>query len=363
MAGYADKRDENYEIKYLRKVLGQVDNRIRVPQSLDAQSLLPLLDGIESSSYETARRRPRWISLQSGVAYAAAFALIVALFYSMELYRPQMLEGGMLVAESSQSAQALLAEDAADAGGDVQPETDLILVGDDSGDLSGEAVPDTALPSQAGGIAEAAPVTAAFGIGGVESNLLLEQDNTAYYCRVNDSTDPDRQAPVTLEIVDTASQELVSQIDISEMSAIDRCFVAENLLLLVGQNEDAVVISTYDNTDPASPAEMSSLARQGELVDARAYKDVVHVVSFSAEPENAVTLPNAAYEDCLVITAYNTETSESYTRSFIGAKGTVQLHNLNAYIHYEGESEDGEAKDYIAQILLDGMDIELTTVS
>lgn len=364
MAGNSNKREENYDIKYLRKALMQVDDRIRVPERLDASSLRPLLDDIEPASLrETARRRPRWLSLQSGIAYAAAFALIVALFYSMELYKPDMIHGGMRIASPKEQAQpSLILADAPDeAGTEPRIEADTFAA---TGNPAEDAQPQAAAAPEA-------PMPAAFaegnlGVGGSgESVLLFEQDNYEYRWRANDVSDPDREGPVTFEVINKDSQEIAAQIDVAEMTDIQRCLVYEDMLVLVGSGDDGIALQVY--YDAEAPARQLSLSQPGSLVDVRLYKDVVHIVSLSDEVQNdggeVVALPNTDSSEACTVTAVNLSTLETSSKTFTGADGTIQLHNFNVYIHYGGTADDGSPKDYIGQILLDGMDIELGTVS
>lgn len=381
MAGYSDNREENYEIKYLRKVLGQVDERIEVPESVSAESLRSLLDNVEPlTPGEISRRRPRWLSLQSGIAYAAAFALIVALFYSMELYRPAMIDGGLKIEHTATAEPAAIQQpvgnDAATEQGEVTPlsvednaqgaYTATAQTTNAAGDSESviTIAPDTDEDAQ--GTQDKPEATSAIG-GSARATLLYEDAENAYYYRLNDMTDPDRQSPVTLEIVNKSSQEMTASLNIADMRSIEKCIVYGDFILAVGNGDNGVAVHVYDNSP--NPTAQKSFTQHGKLVDARLYKDVVHIVSLSpSQPEGVAVagLPNATAQDTCIITAISLNSLETASKAYSGADGTVQLHNLNAYINYEGAAasgENGSAKRYIAQILFNGLDIELGTVS
>lgn len=347
------------EIKYLRKMLVQVDARISTPQSLSGDALREKLDGIP---VPRAQRRDwrRFFSPQSGVTYAVAFALMIALFFSLEYYSPDMINDVLHIAPSGseasaagelQSAEPTAASVAAfalpvneepDAGAEISSSPEAVLFLDE--------------PAETFGVG-----------GGGEAVLLLTQDMYSYYYRVNDTTDPDKQAfPVTLEIADTAAGLSVAQIDIPDMNSVERLFVQGDKLIVVGVGETGLVTRSYGLANPGSPEEQLMKTQPGEFVDARIYKDIVHIVTATdAVPQDCetVALPGAEASDSCVITAVNVSTLETGQKAFSGAKGTVQLYNLNAYIHYEGENENGELRQYIGQVLFEGIDIALGTTA
>lgn len=373
MAGYTENREQNMEVKYLRKVLGQVDERIQVPESVQASSLMHLLDGIPepavakpvAAKKEPPRRKAqrKWFSLQSGIAYAAAFALIVALFYSFELSKNNLGTNniGPGAATSAAAGESSEAEP-------VDPANAPTQTGED-------ATTPTSKPQTAASAAEPnGPATTsepdALGVGGaMQAALLLEQDGVLYYCRANDPSDPDKKGfPVSLEIVDQSTQELLAQVNIPDMQGIEKCFAQDGNLLLLGKGEAGIVLRAYSAGESGTDyTEQLVDALPGTLLDARLYQDTVHIVAMADEnPENnadVVELPNAQAPDTCTVKAVNLETMETAAKAFVGAKGSVQLHNQNAYIHYEGVSEDGEPRDYIAQITLEGLSINLGTVS
>lgn len=376
LAGYMDKREENYEIKYLRKVLGKVDTRIKVPDSVSADSLRALLDNVEAPApREAATRRPGWLSLQSGIAYAAAFVLIVALFYSTRLYRPDVISGGMDIVEESQAVGQAVEAKAPDDAGDL-----LLAPNEDSGssatmpDVPNAAAGNAAIAPFAETVSEQAPETSGgeradvshkLGVGGGgESTFIFEQDGYAYYQRTNDVNDPDRTSPVSLEVVNIETQEIAAQSDIP-LSEVSRNFEINGEIVFVGAGlSGETVLYIYDVSTPEEPVFENAFSQEGVLVGARAYNGIIHIVSIAgAGDSDAELLPNCASGEVCVITAFDPVTQESVTKRFVGANGTVQLHNLSAYIRYTGVDEAGDNRDYIAQIALDGMDIELGTVS
>lgn len=355
MAGYTQNREQNMEIKYLRKMLGQIDARILTPPGLRGDVLRQKLDGVSQLSPASGWDFKRLFSPQSGVAYAAAFALIIALFFSLEYYSPQMIDSSVRIAREEEpepglfSVQSSLPE--ADAAG---------AVFSDAGEDSREAVaPFSAMSGEP--VSDAPQEENALGTGGGgKAVLLLEQGTYAYYSRENDENDPDRTGfPITLEVTDTAAKLPVAQIHIPDMREIDRVFVKDSALLLVGTDGGAVVSRAYDMTDPASPVQQLVTAQPGDFVDARLYENVLHIASAAKEAPadcELIPLPDANSGDCCVITAIDLQTLQTARKAFSGAKGTIQLHNLYVYIHYEGAGGQ-----YIGQIALDGLEISLAT--
>lgn len=369
MGGHSGSREQNYEIKYLRKALLGVDRRIQVPESVSGQSLRHLLDGVEQPApAESVRRaRPRWLSLQSGVAYAAAFALIVALFYSTRLYRPDMIDGVMPVEQQAPKAAAAIAETAGSNNPDgVQPDVlTAFVLPEESGQDSNIQIAD----AQPSGNADAqeAPQPEPYAVGGSGmATLLLEREQVSYYWRLNDAADPDKAGfPCTLEVVDNATGQLAAQINPAEMQSIAHGFALEDRFVIVGSDGEDTVYIVYDTSNPKNPIEKYRHIQNGELADAKLYNGVLRIITLSDRPDGeVVSLPNSTGpEDYCVIGAVSLMEYRSETKSFAGADGTVQLHNLNAYIHYAGSSDNGEGKSYIAQINFDGLGIELGTVS
>ncbi len=86
MVAYSENRGHNLEMKHLRKRLSELDAQIVLPDSLKGEALLARLDGVEQQAppMSAALMRPRrWLNARSGFAYAAAFLLIVGLFYGL----------------------------------------------------------------------------------------------------------------------------------------------------------------------------------------------------------------------------------------------------------------------------------------
>lgn len=376
MAGYTNNREENYEIKYLRKVLTQVDNRIKVPESVSGDSLRALLDNAPAPAVrEVTSRRPRWLSLQSGIAYAAAFVLVVALFYSTRLYRPDVISDSMDIVEKPRPAgQAVEVQAPADADG---TQDGLLFASDESSsvpaetpDVSGAVAGDAVIAPFAETVSGQTPegsgggsstIAPKLGVGGGgEATLIFERDGYAYYQRANDANDPDRSSPVSLEVVDKETQEITAQADVP-LSEVAQSFELNGDIIFIGADHSGeTVLCSYNVSTSGELVAENAFSQEGALVDARVYDGVIHVVSLSdASGSNAEFLPNCTSGEVCVITAFDPVTRETVTKRFVGANGTIQLHNLSAYIRYTGADETGQDRDYIAQIMFSGMNIDL----
>ena len=247
LAGYSENREQNYEMKYLRKVLGQVDKRIQVPESISGERLRALIDDVESATPRDIAARRKRLTLRSAIAYAAAFALIVGLFYGTQMYRPEMITGGMQIASrTSDAGNAAVVEQA--------PEAHVF----DTNDLAEAPAPAAAEAVSAEVAAQedtgAAVVDAGgeevLGVGGLMSTLLLEQDGYAYYVRTNDATDPDKAGyPVTIDIVNMETNLIEAQIDIDNMQTVESISASDGKITLTGLYGDGLPCGNVYESD------------------------------------------------------------------------------------------------------------------
>lgn len=383
MAGYADNRGQNYEIKYLRKVLGKVDERIRVPDNVRGAALRASLDNV----YPAVPARPNKKSgatfglnrfgWQSGLSYAAAFALIVGLFYGLGFNQQPGLQRAV-------------------PHGDItlmQPEPDIT---DPSESVDTPFEPEPAAPFSSGensdnahGAASAgesskpsdpphsAPQPGGVG-GGGKATTLGDQAGFTYAWRANDATDPDKGGfPITVDIV--GGDQIAAQINIADMQEILAYYFTDTTISVVGTGERGVVSHCYRITDPKNPSELAALSQPGAYVSSRLFSDTVHVVSYLEDTEDleipSEVLPHAVHERACVIGAVDTAEGESSGKAFIGADNDIRLYDLGAYISYMGAPDEGEPREddyaphpaestlHIAQIRLVGTAIELKTVS
>lgn len=108
------------EVERLRKTLRTVDNRVVLPDSLRGSALLSKLDGIEPDVPTKKKVHelvfPRRNRIRFLVGYAAAFMLVVGLFYNLGVNRPANLQGGEFVIDGPAAELAPL-----EHGGGVSP--------------------------------------------------------------------------------------------------------------------------------------------------------------------------------------------------------------------------------------------------
>ena len=396
MAGYTENRKDNMEIKYLRKVLVPVDEKITVPDSVRGGALRHRLDQVQIAVPEKKAGKVfglRWLSWQSGVTYAAAFALIVGLFYGLGFnQQPDMIDGTIKI-DQEQADETVTMEAA---------EAELFAVdlpeapsADDVELYTGEAGPQ---PESTGD--QPAPqidLKTIPGVGGGgKSAQLGSQNGYTYTWRNNDATDPDKGAyPVTVDIILDDGEQTVAQIDIADMQSVVECYLTDTSLSLIGIGEEGVITRSYSILEPEVPQELAVLAQPGSYVQSSIYRDVLHVVTFSedVQPLDCETeaLPYAVSDSACVISAVDTTDGAASQKAFLGAAEDISLFDRSAYIVYDGEAEEppteaggqsveseggdsaADSEDlqdteqdlsrYSAQILLNGTDIALGNVS
>ena len=220
MARYSDNREQNLEIKYLRKRLLELDERIAVPESVRGEALVHKLEGVRQQNEARTAFGPRDrvpFTLHKGLAVAALFAVVVGVVYGAYAYRPEMIEGGLVIAPSESSAVEFHNPLSEDASGQQTLATTAEAVPQQAG--SSSAASASEVSSQAPVVEEADEVE---GVGGGgKAELLIEKDGLGFHLRHNDPSDPDRAAsPLTLEIIDSATEQLVGQIDMPDVQAV-----------------------------------------------------------------------------------------------------------------------------------------------
>lgn len=388
MAGYSDNRGQNYEAKYLRKVLGEVDDGIPVPDSVRGDVLRAKLDNVYPDAKAAPNKKSgtvfglRWFGWQSGVTYAAAFTLIVALFYGLGLDRqavPDIVGDGVALTEPEVPVTF-----------DAQAETESVTPEQSAWKQDSS---ENAQPSQGG--ADNAPAShweapqQQSGEGGVggggQATVLGTLAGYTYVWRANDATDPDKGAyPVTMDVISDADAKLVAQIDIEDMQTVTAAYFTDTALVLVGADAQAVVTRSYDVTDPRTPGLMTTLSQPGAYVGSHLHENTVHTVTFTEdaaalESIETEALPHALSENACVISAVDCITHASAVKAFSGADNDITLYDLSTYISFMGEVDPeaeipaGENSGaafvpeaqamYIAQIRMDGLDIFLASVT
>lgn len=382
-------------MKYLRKVLGEVDSQIPVPDSLRGVALRGKLDNV----YPIAPAPPdkksgvqfnlRWLNWHSGLAYAAAFALIVGLFYGLGFHQqPQIVDGNIEI-QSQTPAEAPVSPDSADS--------DMALPESDAQEAplapAVGTAPDTdTRQDAAGGTGTPQAPVVQEGLGGGGQTVSLGQYNGYTYAwRANDATDPDKTGfPVTMEIL--SGEQVVASVDIPDMYDVRQSFFVEEHIVLVGGNGAEIVSRSYNIAAPEAVAEGAMVKQPGTYVNSREYQGFVHVVTYLANADGLAdysieseALPGATDPGACIITSIDAVRDLVVQKAFTGSQEDISLHNLSAIITYTGtpindgadaeespqdasEPEDGEepaggSSIYVAQIQLDGSTITLGSVS
>lgn len=360
MAGYQDERGKNYELKYLRKVLGEVDEKIAVPDSVRGDALRCKLNNV----YPTVPAAPNkksgirfglhWFSLQSGISYAAAFALIVGLFYGLGFNRqPEMslVERNMALSEPEAPSQE--GDAPAEQATPFLAPNETVIDPAVSGDAS---VAPPAPPSQPDSTTHGGSHAEPGGVGGGGASFPLgTQGGYTYTWRSNDATDPDKGGfPITIDIVQDGSAAIAAQIDIPDMQGITECYLTNSTLSVIGNGAEGIVTRSYLISTPGSPEELGVVAQPGSYISSRIYQDVIHTVTFCEEAElitcESEVLPYSITQNACIITALDTATGGTSQKAFIGADNDIDQYNLSIFISYMGEAEAAEPEAGAAEI-------------
>lgn len=378
MAGYSENREHNLEVKYLRKVLGEVDDRIALPEGLRGDALLGLLEGVEQQAppmSATLVKPRKWLNMRSGLAYAAAFVLIVGLFFGLGINRQDNLVDGSITLEPRTSPAALPQLDQTQIS-DTLPESDTAAA--DSGPATGggaaqeetfqarmETFQMQENPDAGGdGIRASAPEA----LGGIVSTQLGAFGDYRLVSRPADENDPDLSSDNVLELLDPEENRLVALIQLPAMTRVHSAFSGEELVTVVGSDDEAVYALILDLSNPEEPRTVTLLEQPGSLSGARLYEDVVQVVSYSGAPAGdsleVVELPDSAESGAAIFTAVSLADGDHRQVAFQGAGDEIKLYNINAYVYYDSAAQGADDSDYfIAQINLPGLEIELAGVS
>ena len=223
MAKFSQSKVSPTQEDNLKKTLHALDSRVVMPESLRGSALLAKLEGVQpdvptkkkvSELVLPKRNRVRFL-----VGYAAAFALVIGLFYNLSLNRPVDLALGEVP-----------------IGGQMEELTQL----QEGGGASPGGITRSGMP--AGEITinpEAATRLGEFG-----QYLLYHHPNS----------DRLSQFPYLLLILDADGQAVISQIELPpQMSQIYRIYINGNLVSLESREGQQRFIYSIDLTDPHNP--------------------------------------------------------------------------------------------------------------
>ena len=351
------------EINWARQRLELLDRNIRFPQSLSSHALLHKLDGIESKPF----RRFSWpqglLSLQSGVSYAIAFALIIVVFYAVQLNNPQAVIDGQFVVEESTGASSLL---------EMEPFAASVL---DAPDASRAALQTDASPNDVSpgftSVIDAEVPDLAYGVGGANpTHILGEAGGYTLTWRTNDPSDPDAEGAITLAIVDRSDDRVAAEIGIFDMTSITNFSVEGDRMVLTGSDDMDTVVRSYRGFETQTLSPEASLSLPGSHVGTRLFQGYVYMVTFElpANPERSIAellqLPRSLDVGICYVGSLNPDTGDSYIAGYRDSGGDIALFDHHLYISYSGVAQDDSSKQerYVAQVTLDGPNIILSQI-
>lgn len=389
MAAYSENREHNLEIKYLRKVLGQVDEQIVLPDSLRGDALLARLDGVEQKPppMRVALVRPhRWLNARSGLAYAAAFLLMVGLFYGLGFDKQSNLVDGTITLDREQgsgllpqtdtqplSRESVSAAPEASAGDSTPSEEDIAGQPEASSASAAQAASFAAAsdPSASGEPAEPSPLPME-GVGGIRSTQLCTfGEHMALAYRPADANDPELGASHLLEIQDLDGNRLIALMALPAMDRVLYAFAGENLAAVVGEDDHSAYLLILDLFHLEEPRILNLLERPGHLSAVRAFEQNLRMVTylprpFEEEGVDTLALPNSNEAGTMLFTALSLEDGSYRQLALHGAGEEINLYNRSAYVYYSGTLIEGEQEKsdlFVAQIRFQDLEMELAGVS
>ncbi len=360
-------------------MLTMVDEDIQVPYGVRGEVLRQRLEDV----YPTKAAAPNtksglrlstgWLSWQSGFSYAAAFALIVSLFYGLGFDR----QTNSIVDDSIQLQSA-------QPQGETQ---ERVAITSDTDVSAQSAVPEVAsfseasprqMPQPAAIAEESTQQVVPFGItqtpdvggvGGGSMTLLSDTYNGYVFTwRTNDSADPQKgQYPITVDIMDKSSQFLVSQIDVPDIQTVESHYFADNRLFFTGQFQDGVMTRVYNIQEAVHPVEVAAIASPGSTVASRQYNGIYRTVTYAPDASSVTCevepLPNSVQEGVCVITSIQLDQGGYQQKAFSGAGEETLLYDFNAYIQYQSQTaEETEPSVEYARIALEELSITLSGI-
>ena len=384
------EREIEYDIKYLRKVLGPVNENIPVPEALQgyalrqklAQEPLPATESLWASAADFLRSRV--FSMQSVVSYALAFVVIMAITYTVGQNPASLVDGNIAVTGAMAVNQAEPVEAEEEAITEESPAVSF-SAGNVTAD-TGAAMPDIASATQTAPNAAVSPSTggqaAAMGQGGSGAVTVLGEDDAySYLARQNDVTDPHRDsALLTLEMVSKDSGQLMAAADLPGAVEITEFFCQPRIMGFVALMSDGSVMTQIYETGVLEDEPGREVARPvflleqpGVFEQGRVAEDILHVVTkmpAGVAISASQRLPESVSDTAYVITALDMTTRESNQVVYVGADDDkpISVHSRSIYISYAvlpEEQEEGVAPEpelYMAQIKLEGTDFEMVLV-
>lgn len=357
-------QDFTQEEKCIRQAFSQLDKKVSLPEHLSGNNLLHLLDDVEQNpvTSEKPKGKTYFLSWQAFVTYAAVLGILVAgirvLPFASNVVSPASGQVEVVYQEDQADGQVelqqedLQEQDPAYSPRATTPYSEDAVPNVEEGTLTGgggiEESPQQSSPAVAADTptTEKAPApeiasekaVPAVG-GGGRTHVLGQWNEYEITWRANDPTDPDSaQAPVMLEIIDLASNEIHQQIAISSMEQVEQFRQHTNHFVIAGSENGILTVQIYGTKDGKSFDLVEQAAMPGSLYLLEVREDMLFAAASGnslADGWESTLLKDSREQGSVYLVAARLDGTEMHKLALQGIQTPVSLRDKQFLIAYE----------------------------
>lgn len=394
--GYGQQEFEK-DLSFTREQLLKIDKGIVLPDSLRGERLRPSIEAVylpggvrKIQQEDVLPYRAVW---KSALGYAAAFALIVGAFYGLGINRTAdkgLVDGAIDIPDNS-----LLIVSDEDVGGapdearNVSGESRQFSEADssmiDTAGLDQSQLQDTEKGSDPGVQDSAAediePYMDYVG-GSGKATRIKSIEGYTFYSRQSVAGDPDKDAPISLEMVDAVSGQLISILELPEVGRVLDLYMEQGILTILGNltgESKGISVLVFDITDSQTPQETFRFIQPGEYMASHYFEGIMTEATLchgGEEPgirvaegeawrwnpaDESYELVNHVSESYMLVTAVNVQSGSHSSVIFLGGDDGITLYDTDGYLTYSSALPEKPEQITIgmAKILLEGLAITL----